>query len=200
MKKFIIIFLCLTSYSLNAQDNTKKENPGYKNMFKFSVTNFFDNTFQISYERMTCDNSALMISGGLSYKDNGGEPMQGYKGELQYKYFVYTREKENSGGSIYFAPYFLYKYTEKENYYHTEFAPYNYQILYYFNSFSGGILFGKNFTIAKKLVIELYVGGGIKRTFGAHLKDNVSYYNYDIWDPGYNGITPKVGIDVGFKF
>jgi len=200
MKKVIVIaaicFLCMQTPF--AQDNTVKKT--YPNIFKFSVTNFFDNTFQVSYERKLCTNSAMMISAGIIYKNNNGDKMQGYKADVQYRNFVFTKEKENSGLNIYFAPYVLYRYTERSNNYIYDFPPYNYNNKYFFNSFSGGVLFGINFTIAKKISLDAYLGGGVKRTFGPHLKDNVSMYNTSIWDPGYNGITSKGGIDVGFKF
>lgn len=201
MKKIIIVFICIATFSANAQDKAKSKNTGYQNILKFSVVNFLDNTILLSYERKINNSTGLMLSGGVSYKVNQGtgEVTEGYKGEFQYKHFVHTKEKENSSISIYFAPYFLYKYSEKETFW-SEWPPYNYHYIYYFNSFSGGILFGMNFTIEKKIVIDLYAGGGIKRTFGAQMRDNINYYCGSIWELGYNGITPKAGIDVGFKF
>jgi hypothetical protein len=200
MKKLIIItaIIILALQATTAQDIAEKKS--YPNIFKFSVTNFFDNTFQVSYERKICANSGLMFSAGILYKNNNSDKMEGFKTDVQYKYFVYTKEKENTGMTIYFAPYVFYRYTEKTSYYYSDFPPYNYPWKYYYNSFSGGVLFGMGFTIAKKICIDAYVGGGIKRTFGAHLKDELLYYNNSIWQPGYNGITPRGGIDVGFKF
>ncbi len=199
-KQILLAMLCIfamhTSFS---QDNS--EIKPLKNIFKFSVTNFFDHTFQASYERQTCDNAALMFSGGLLYQHNSSDEMSGFKFEAQYKYFVFTKEKETSGMKIYFAPYLFYRYTDKTDGYYMYDPGYGYtSTKYIFNSFSGGVYFGMGFTIARKISIDGYIGGGIKRTFGGGLKDNVNYYSSGITDPGYNGITPKGGIDVGFKF
>ena len=120
---------------------------------------------------------------------------------MQYRYFVYTKTKENSGLNIYFAPYLSYRYTEEiEPYSIPGLFDYYGPTKYYFNSFAGGVLFGYSFTIAKKINLDFNLGGGIRRSLGAHLKDNVNFYNQSIFDPGYNGITPRAGIDVGFKF
>lgn len=208
MKKILIVTLCLMATvaktQVTATSNTDKK---FANSIMFSVTDFFNSTFQAGYERRLCPGSGLFIDAAVSYRNNNGQRTEGYKGEIRFKYYVYSAEKEKSAQSICFAPYFQYKYTEQiPDYYIMEYdmypPVYYYPVKSYYNSFAGGVLFGVNFVVAKKIVIDAYLGGGIKRTYGAHMKDysNYAYYNNSIWDAGYNGIAPKAGIDVGFRF
>ena len=67
-----------------------------------------------------------------------------------------------------------------------------------YNSIGGGFLFGQYFVLGKRLVLDLYFGGGIRKNFSSD-KDN-SLFNTTSFQEGYNGIIGKFGLDIGFNF
>ena len=198
MKKIVLIMLLAAYTTANCQvaDSTKK----YNNKLKFSVVNFFDNTLFLSYERTMKNGNALFVGVGPLYANTNNEPKSGLRSELQYKLYITEKIKENSAKRIYFAPFFTYKFLEKKytSYYIDNNIWPNYTVQYH--SFCPGIIAGYSITVYNRINIDFYVGGGLKRTFDGNFNGHINYDNYNLWDPGYSGVIPKVGFDIGITF
>ena len=68
-----------------------------------------------------------------------------------------------------------------------------------FDAFGGGMLFGWSFSFANRINLDIYTGGGIRKTFNYDPAEN-TYYSDGVFDYGYSGIVPRLGIDIGFWF
>jgi hypothetical protein len=200
-KTFGIIFL-LIGISAFAQEN-QPEAKVYKNIFTTTLTNLFVNNFQINYERAFNESMALKLSAGMKYKDKINDFKEGVCAEIQFKYYLLSPERKKTFYNIYFAPYVNYRYTKvmtddytvhgivDPGYY---FGPKT----FIYNSISAGVIFGQAFTLGKKVFIDLYVGGGIRKNLDPD--KYIEEYNSNILQEGYSGITGKIGLDIGFKF
>jgi len=187
--------VCVTA-SAQHNDTTKV----YNNKLKFSVVNFVDNTLFISYEHTLKNGNGLFIGCGPLYSNSNSEPKSGLRSELQYKLYITEKQKSNSIKRIYFAPFLTYKFLEKKyiSYYNgIAYVP-DYTMQYH--SFCPGIIAGYSITVYNRINIDLYVGGGLKRTFDGNFNGHINYDNYNLWDPGYSGVIPKVGFDIGITF
>ncbi len=193
---FIIFILSIITLRLYAQENISN-NTFYKNTFKFSPVHFFLSTLQMGYERALDNKNNLCIGAGITSSSNWNtDERSGVNAEMLFKHFVFTNAGINAAQRLYFAPYVQYRYTEGEYEYWNNIGGivYNEKKTEYINSYGGGIVFGFKMIIVKRLVFDVYLGGGIRITDD---KDN----HWDgIMEPGYNGIAPKFGLDIGFGF
>jgi len=200
-KTFGIIFLLLSLSSL-AQES-QPEAKVYKNIFTTTITNLFVNNFQINYERAINASMALKLSAGMTYKDKLGDSKEGGNAEIQFKYYLLNPERQKTFYNIYFAPYVNYHYTKVTTDDYTIHGPipayYFWGVkTFTFQSISAGIIFGQSFTLGKKVFIDFYLGGGIRKNLDPD--KYIEEYNSNIFKEGYSGITGKVGLDIGFKF
>jgi len=197
MKKILFVLFIATYTTANCQniDSTKV----YNNKLKFSVVNFIDNTLFISYERTLKNDNALYIGCGPLYSNSNGEPKSGLRAEFQYKLYITKKEKANSIKRIYFAPYLTYKFLEKKsNYWNGNNTIFN--LTKQYHSFCPGIIAGYSITVYNRINIDFYVGGGLKRTFDGDFNGHILYDNDNLWSPGYSGVIPKIGFDIGITF
>jgi hypothetical protein len=200
-KTFGIIFLLL-SFSTFAQES-QSETKVYKNIFSTTITNLLVNNFQINYERSLNESMALKLSVGVKYKDKINDYKEGVCAEIQFKYYLLSPERKKTFYNIYFSPYVNYRYTKvvtNDYTIHGSVDPYYFwgvKTLIY-NSISAGIILGQTFTLGKKVFIDLYLGGGIRKNLDPD--KYIEEYNRNLLQEGYSGITGKVGLDIGFKF
>jgi hypothetical protein len=198
MKKILAALLMLIAVSnLNAQVLATSNSPEYKNLLKMSASQFTRSTFQIGYERFFKPNTSLYISAGLTFKDTDYEKVMGIRTEAQMKFHVYTVINPKSSHRLYFAPYLL------NEYYETETDEYDYNGNYVwitdtFDAFGGGMLFGWSFSFANRINLDVYTGGGFRKTFGYNSEEH--YYDDGVFEYGYSGIVPRLGVDIGFWF
>lgn len=170
----------------------------YKNIYKFSLTEFTRNTFQMGYERFLSPSTSLYVIAGLTSKDDYYDNVFGIKTELQLKIHAYTSSRGKVMHRLYFAPYLMNHYLDTEFTeweYDQNWNSYQVKVSDSFDVIGTGVMFGWSFSFAKRMNIDVYTGGGIRRTIGSG--DNS---NSGIWDYSYSGITPRFGIDVGFLF
>jgi len=69
----------------------------------------------------------------------------------------------------------------------------------------GGVLLGVQVDITKRILVDLYVGGGVRYTqvddtFDEYRNEDGWYDTYSIFDPEYKGVKPVGGFLLGFLF
>lgn len=203
-KKLIMLsaILMMVSVQTFSQEVSYEKSPNsftnYKNIYKFSLTEFTRNTFQMGYERFLSPSTSLYVIAGLTSKDDYYDNVFGIKTELQLKIHAYTSSRGKVMHRLYFAPYLMNHYLDTEFTeweYDQNWNSYQVKVSDSFDVIGTGVMFGWSFSFAKRMNIDVYTGGGIRRTIGSG--DNS---NSGIWDYSYSGITPRFGIDVGFLF
>jgi len=199
MKKFLIVlvFISLTSVA-SAQILATANSPEYKNILKMSASLFVRSTFQMGYERFFDPNTSFYLAGGLSFKDSESEKLWGLRTEAQMRFHVFTVIQPRQSHRLYFAPYLANEYFETE---YRDYSQSGYEVWNTdsFDAFGGGMLFGWSYSFANRINLDIFAGGGLRKTFGY---DPAEYYYYDdtVFDYGYSGIVPRLGIDIGFWF
>ncbi|MFZ4546434.1 MAG: DUF3575 domain-containing protein [Bacteroidales bacterium] len=198
MKKILFAVLFTTCVASGfAQILATANSPEYKNILKMSASLFTRSTFQMGYERFFNPNTSFLVSAGMSFKDSDYEKVWGVRTEAQMKFHVYTVVKPLQSHRLYFAPYLMNEYYETEGS-HYDYNGNSYWQTETFDAFGGGMLFGWSFSFANRINLDIYTGGGLRKTFNY---DNSEYY-YDngVFDYAYSGISPRLGIDIGFWF
>ncbi len=199
MKKLITV-LILTIYTSGAfaQILATANSPEYRNILKMSVSQFTRSTFQMGYERFINPNTSFYLTAGLTFQDSDYEKVFAVRNEAQMRFHVFTIIKPKESHRLYFAPYLMNQYFETETQVYDNNGNYFWQTDT-FDAFGGGMLFGWSFSFANRINLDIYTGGGLRKTFNYDGDEN-TYYNDDIFDYGYSGIVPRLGIDIGFWF
>jgi hypothetical protein len=198
MKKVILVFLiAVTSFGANAQILATANSPEYKNLLKMSASQFTRSTFQLGFEHFINPNSTFYLIGGLNFKDSDYEKVWGVRTEVQMRFHVYTLVKPKTSHRLYFAPYLLNEYMDVERNQYDNYGNYTWRTDT-FDAFGGGMLFGWSFSFANRINLDIYTGGGLRKTFNYDANEN--YYTDGVFDNGYSGIVPRLGIDIGFWF
>lgn len=196
--KIFIIILLAVSVITSAQNIEKKPEKVYNNALSISLASLPLGNFQLNYERFIDETWGVKICMGATFIDKDDRKKEGLNSEIYVKYYVLDKNREKKYYNIYFSPYLEYKNTSVTFYGdETYMGAYEKQVVTY-NSIGGGFLFGQYFVLGKRLVLDLYFGGGIRRNFSSD-EDN-SLFNTTPFQEGYNGIIGKVGLDIGFKF
>jgi hypothetical protein len=198
MKKILLALLIVISTSgAFAQVLATANSPEYKNVLKMSASQFTRNTFQMGYERFFNTNTSLYLTAGVNFKDTDYDKNWGFRTEAQIRFNVYTIIKPKESHRLYFAPYIVNHYLEMEarNYNGSGQDVWQSDT---FDAIGGGMLFGWSYSFANRINLDLYTGGGFRKTI--NYKSNDNYYSDGIFDYGYSGIVPRLGIDIGFWF
>lgn len=197
MKKPIAVLLfILMMTGASAQILATANSPEYKNLLKMSTSLFVRSTFQLGYERFFNPNTSFYLTAGLGFKDNDYEKIFSVRNEAQMRFHVFTVVQPRQSHRLYFAPYLLNEYFENE--YHDYSSGYEMWRTDTFDAFGGGMLFGWSYSFANRINLDIYTGGGFRKTFGFDIDDN--YYDDSVFEYGYTGIIPRLGIDIGFWF
>ncbi len=207
----IMLIVPLTSgYSQNS-DKVKD----YRSVVKLSPIQLGSSTFQLNFEQYFKDRKySLLLSPALLLRENGNETLLGFKGNIQYRFYLnhLTKPKNRTWGmhniGFYVGPYIEYLYA-KEDYvggYYDE-ATNEYISSVYtkeVKSIQGGAITGLQLDIFPRLVLDLFLGGGIKY---ADVNDSLKplaegeyYEDYSILEREYTGVLPKAGLQIGFNF
>ncbi len=198
MKKIFLALLCSVSLSTYAQIDTILP---YKNSLRYEILPALNSTFSIGFEQYTTPVSSLVLIPSVMYKDDNNMTKQGFLFEAQYRYHVVNKTTNNGKSviSYYIAPYVAAKYfkIEGSNGYSVWNGSY-YETFYEkstdeFSAFGLGIIGGSEITFAKKLFLDFYLGGGVRTSDS---KQNAT----DIMSPGYKGIAPRAGFNIGVRF
>lgn len=199
MKKTFTILFVLTLLSITGFSQEEDKRPSeYRNQITFSPFVFAFGEFQLNYERLLSDNFGLRLSGNYRYGSNNTRTIEGFKGEVLFKYYFSTYEDRSSVIRMHFTPYFLYRRLDIT----LESPEWSYELNQFRNLFQtstagGGILFGADFTFGNKFTMCIYFGGGIKKTNDDGAPD---VYSANLFEPAYSGVYPKGGFEFGFAF
>lgn len=195
---FVIASLFAITLTANAQDNEKKSEKKYDNSFSIALASLPIGNFQLNYERRINDSWGVKIGMGGSFVDRDDKKKEGLNSEIYLKYYVLDSKREKKYYNIYFSPYVEYKNTSVTFYDdYTYMGAFDKQVITY-NSMGGGFLFGQYFVLGKRLILDFYFGGGIRKNFNTEAENIM--YNDNAFQEGYNGIIGKFGLDIGFNF
>lgn len=197
MKKVLaVLIIIILAGNVRAQVLATANSPEYNNILKMSASLFVRSTFQMGFEHFFNQNTSLNISAGMNFQDSDYDKNFGVRTEAQMRFHVFTVIKPTESNRLYFAPYLMNHYLviERNNYYSSSSDNWYKDT---FNAFSGGMLFGWSYTFANRVNLDIYSGGGLRKTFGYDEENN---YSDGIFEYGYSGIMPRFGIDLGFWF
>ena len=198
MKKIFVTFIVIVlSHGAFAQVLATANSPEYKNVLKMSASLFTRSTFQMGVERFVDPNTSFYLAAGLNFKDTDFEKIWGVRAEAQMRFHVYTVIRPQESHRLYFAPYLMNHYLETQNNRYDINGIYSWQTDS-FDAIGGGMLFGWSYSFANRINLDVYAGGGFRKTF--NYNSNNSNYNDNVFDYGYSGIVPRLGMDIGFWF
>lgn len=210
-----LLFACFLVPSLGfAQDADEvpvspiKTDGDIKNIVKISPFHFAEGTFLLSYERMLAENkSSIMFSAGIHSKDSyyyysSGQqrfPEFGFQEELQFRLYVIQPQaySRNDRGFWYFKGFYAGPYLQ-HRYLQRTVSNWDWVLQIYrqenesLNEVAGGVLLGVQLAIGNRFFMDFYTGGGVKQSF-----TNLTQFSPGIGQPGYSGVIPKIGFQIG---
>lgn len=214
MKRFATLFLlgwlAFSPMVLVAQAPPSmpvEKNEPVKNIIKISPFHFAEGTFLMSYERMLGQQkSSLMLSLGLhsrstrNYNSGATTPEFGLQEELQYRLYVVPPQDNSRGGrgfwffkGFYAGPYVTHRLLQRQVQVWDWILQQNVDQNENLNEVAGGVVLGAQIALGNKFFLDFYTGGGIKRSFGEIR--TVGFI--PVTEPGYNGVYPKIGFQIG---
>lgn len=194
MKKSLTLLLLIICFASGfAQTDV---NVG-KNTLFLNPLPFFKNTFQIGYERKFASTIGVLFSGGYTLvATDDDDSKRGGNGEVQFRYYFVERNGKTNC-SFYVAPYAKFNYMETTWGYVNDQSDLNFKQIF-INSYNGGLLYGVKWIFKNRLVFDLYIGGGMQKSFingelpSPHM--DVRYYG------AITGFVPKLGFQFGYNF
>lgn len=217
MKTRFLIVLALALFAGRAISQSSAEQFPFKNALKISPFGFGNSEFQMSYERYFGENrrSCLMLAPSIILKESNDITKEGWQAMAQYRFFLthFNKQAQHTFLGVYnygfyaglYGQYGSYGEDYQRGYYDP--ATTNYltgKFRKEVDAVEGGALLGLQADITKRIVIDFYVGGGIKH---ANFSDTyLDQYNpeytdsYGVFDPEYSGVKPKIGFLIGFTF
>jgi len=207
----LVIFLFNISGSLG-QDNSDISRK--RNFFYFYPTEIISSNFQLGYEWDFGKKNSLMLVAGAILNKSGGAEKQGFTGEIHLRMPLYAIENnENFLLKLYWSPFVKYDYIEY--YYSYETCIWDNNFIQsceqppdtYTKSFGAGVVSGARMILAKKIVFNLFVGGGLRysdNTYDATGINLIDVLSRDptifLYKPGYSGTFLLSGCPFGLAF
>lgn len=189
-----------------------------ENALKINPFALADGKFQITYERFLMGrSSSLLISPSVIIKESADQSKSGWEVMGQYRLFLsHKREDQQKtflGVHNYgfytglYGLYFIHRedyivrfWDESDNQQKSEEATKE------VDAVEAGVLLGIQIDITPRILIDFYVGGGIKEAdvTDSFLENNpptdYHYDSYGVFDPEYHGVKPKIGLLLGITF
>lgn len=210
MKRFIFLLLISLPLSLSAQEtpnSTSSEDFSRpRGIIKISPLKFFISTFEIGVEAFNADfNRSFNIdlgfrSGNIEYEDGRGGSLEiGYR---KYVTPMKLRERKTRRfyQGIYYSPSFHVGYFEgTDEYAYDPMGGVIYSNQEKITSFAPSFTLGLQKTLWEIIYLDVYIGGGIRfaRINRTGTNNYNEYYNDGLFQPGYEGIFPKIGLKIG---
>lgn len=189
----IFILISIVGYS----QDMEKYNPS-KNSISLNLIEFYNYTFEISYQRLLLKNQGAYISFGTTYRKEGYLPKSGYSFEFQYR-FGLTQEQKFQ---YFVGPFIKYQFIKAQNP-QTPILITTFGIDYFYHTirnktFFPGIIFGTIYHINNRVCLEFYSGLGMKfSSITPSLGVRQSFLDYI----GHkNGPGLNAGLNFSFKF
>jgi len=215
-----VICLIFTEFAF-AQDTTKQKTLS-RTVFKISPFHFVQNTLKVGLENFNKSGTkSISIYAGVRSKSNttsnanSDDSYNGVLGEVQFKKYVSPIEeyisKRNRVTMVTQGIYggvFIQggSYSGSRNYVEYNYdpgtqTPTNVNYKYSENTWNAGIGFvlGAQRVFWNAIFVDVYIGGGLQvaeSSLSGQIPPNYYSYNSSI-DPGYKGIIPKIGIQIG---
>ncbi|MEL6560091.1 MAG: hypothetical protein AAFQ94_18015 [Bacteroidota bacterium] len=196
-------------------DTGTEELTPVKSIIKLAPFQFVDNTFFLSYESFNQDfTKSFNVGLGFKTASDFNEEELGFKYEVQYRFYVngfkpYTPKRKEASyrRGIYASVYFSGLYTQIESEFSTFDPVGNFSTFRTnertINAFNPGVTIGIQRSVWDILYLDFYVGGGVRfasvRDSDDLFPDNRFEFQ-DIYDTDYEGVFPKIGINVGIGF
>lgn len=218
MKNTILILLVNFLFLSGSFGQENTNHFANQNALKFSPFALGNATFQVSYERFFSNRkSSLLIAPSVIIKETNDQSKTGWEMMSQYRYFLTHTRKDQQKTFLGVHNYGFYTGVYGLFFVSTE----DYQVNYWDNTdgsqknematkevdaIEGGVLLGIQVDITPRILIDFFVGGGIRNTdvMDSFLDDNPPtdyYYNdYGVFDPEYKGVKPKLGLLIGITF
>ena len=210
MKKLLLVFISIfflyNSYAQNDIPVVYKENA-----IKISPFEFGRAEFQLSYERYFNNRkSSISIVPSIFLRDNEAEKASGWQLMSQYRFYLthYNGEADRIFLGLYnvgfytgiYGLYLDYSEDFVQGYYDPltseyEMQTYNKTV----NSFEAGPLLGVQIDITKRILIDFFVGGGIRWSdyTNSYTDEIENYGSFGVFDAEYTGVKPKLGFAIG---
>jgi len=219
MKKILLLVITVFMIGPSIQAQEESGHFANKNALKISPIEFGKAEFQATYERYFGENrnSSLSIMPSIILEDSFNESQEGYQLMLQYRFYL-THLRKDEGNSIFgmhnfgfYAGFYGlaldYKKDYQRNYYDNDLMEsFTDEFTRSQTTFEGGALIGLQIDVTKRIVLDMYVGGGIRKTdLTDTIEDNPNYENnyynyYDVFDREYHGVKPRLGLQLGILF
>ena len=214
MKKILVIFLVAISFGFTGKAQSPAievdsvfvyEYEPVNNILRLSPFHFIEGTFHLSYERFLGETSSIVLSAGITSRQRWfqEEPDFGFQEELQYRYYVLPPKNEGARGrnffffkGLYAGPYAAHRFRQQSIQEWDWVTQQNVNIYENVHEVSGGVILGAQMAFGNVLFLDIFTGGGIKRAFGS----NASSQFLNVFSPGYNGVVPKAGLQLGIGF
>ncbi len=214
MKKILfipILFLAITF--CQAQEAETYLN----NVIKINPFLFGQSQFQLSYEHYFKNRkSSVLLMPSYLLKDSRDTELQGFEIMGQYRFYLthYNKNERKTFLNMYNYGFYAGLYALYLNYDET-FTRYTYNPITFENesnsykksiqSIEGGALLGLQMDISRRIVLDFYIGGGLRKSEveDSYLDSNIEaeyYGEYSVFDFEFTGIKPKVGLMLGITF
>ena len=193
-----------------AQDADPRNFTMPRSLIKISPFQFFANTLELGVESFNSSYSKS-FQGTVGFRTGSGfyDEGKGIHLEFAYRKFVTPMELRNRRSNefyqgIYYSFYTGVSYFEGENTSYGYYDPntgiwtnssYNATIV----SLTPGFTLGLERTFWKVIILDVYVGGGIRLSRAEYSGSNYAIYDDGVFDPAYDGIYPKIGAKIGVK-
>jgi len=206
----ILIIIPFISYS-------QSEHFAQRNSIRTSPFEFGKAEFQLGYEYYWPDRkSSIIILPSIVLKDSPQEVKEGLMLETQYRFYISHLRSDERHVLLGFHNIGFYtgiygRYTNyKEEYDYTwwnnqDQTSTTQRFEKKVTAGEGGILIGFQMDITKRILIDFFIGGGIRYPRNIDTKTDIispgDYYNeVSVFDMDYKGVKPKVGFQLGFMF
>jgi len=215
MKKLIlsIFTVCLILTNVSGQETSNHFSK--KNAVKLNPIRVATSEFQIVYERYLNDrNTSFIIAPSIILRETNDEVVEGWQMMAQYRFYLTHLRKDQRHNFLnvynygfYAGLYGLYlDYNEKYTRWFWDYNT-NENISAEFKkdvqSYEGGALLGIQIDITKRILVDFYIGGGIRKSerTDTYIVFEPDYNSsYGIFNPSYTGVKPKIGLMIGITF
>lgn len=210
MKKLFLAFIAsLFLFSSYAQNDMSVQCK--KNAIKISPFEFGRAEFQLSYEKYFNNRkSSISIVPSIFLRDNEEEKATGWQLMSQYRFYLthFNGEAERMFLGLYNVGFYTGIYglylDYSEDFLRGVYDPITYEYIMTphsktVNSFEGGPLLGVQIDITKRILIDFFVGGGIRWSdyTNSYADEVENFGSFGVFGAEYTGVKPKLGFSIG---